>query len=99
MLSQEEELRELLDLLENAFLTFSFGRVIMMLPNEDIAASDAYTLKSDSSSTWTSFPSRIPETICTKNDAMATYGVRLRISLYGWKDDFITFPRPPDSGP
>jgi hypothetical protein len=31
MLSREEdELRELLDLLENAFLTFSFARVIMM---------------------------------------------------------------------
>jgi hypothetical protein len=27
---EEEELRELLDLLENAFLTFSFARVIMM---------------------------------------------------------------------
>ena len=34
--------------------------------DEDIAASDAYTLKSDSSTTWTSFPSRIPETVCTK---------------------------------
>ena len=31
MLSREEEgLRELLDLLENAFLTFSFARVIMV---------------------------------------------------------------------
>ena len=67
--------------------------------DEDIAASDAYTLKSDSSSTWTSFPSRIPETVCTKNDATATYGVRLRRSLYGWKDNFITFLTPPDSGP
>jgi len=27
---EEEELRELLDLLENAFLTFSFARVIMV---------------------------------------------------------------------
>ena len=27
---EEEELRELLDLLENAFLTFSFARVIIM---------------------------------------------------------------------
>ena len=67
--------------------------------DEDIAASDAYTLKSDSSSTWTSFPSRIPETVCTKNDATATYGVRLRRSLYCWKDNFITFPTPPYSGP
>ena len=28
-----------------------------------------YTLKSESSSTWTSFSSRIPETVYTKNDA------------------------------
>ena len=41
--------------------------------DEDIAASDTYTLKSDSSLTWTSFPSRIPETVYTKNDATATY--------------------------
>jgi len=27
---EEEELRELLDLLKNTFLTFSFARVIMM---------------------------------------------------------------------
>ena len=67
--------------------------------DEDIAASDAYTLKSDSSSTWTSFPSRISETVCTKNDATATYEVRLRGSLYGWKDNFIAFPKPWDSGP
>ena len=65
---------------------------------EDIAASELYTLKSDSSTTWTSFPSRIPETVCTKNNATATYGVRLR-TLYGWKDNFITFPTPPESGP
>ena len=39
--------------------------------DEDIAASEAYTLKSDSFSTWTSFPSRIPEIVCTKNDATA----------------------------
>ena len=44
--------------------------------DEDIATSDTYTLKSDSSITSTSFPSRIPETVCTKNDATATYGVR-----------------------
>ena len=50
--------------------------------NEDIAASDTYTLKSDSSLTSTSFPSRIPETVYTKNDATATYRVRLRITLY-----------------
>ena len=49
--------------------------------DEDIATSDAYTLKSDSSSTWTSFSSRIPETVCTKIDATNTYGVRLRRSL------------------
>ena len=70
-----------------------------VVDDEDIAASDAYTLKSDSSSTWTSFPSRIPETVCTKNDATATYGVRLRRSLYGWKDNFITFLTPLYSGP
>ena len=68
-------------------------------PDEDITASDAYTLKSDSSSTWTSFRSRIPEIVCTKNDATATYRVRLRRSLYGWKDNFITVLTPPDSGP
>ena len=66
---------------------------------EDIAASDRYTLKSDSSTTWTSFPSRILETVCTKNDATATYGVCLKNFLYGWKYNFITFPTPPDSGP
>src|SRR6185503_6054526 len=43
--------------------------------DEDIAASDTYTLKSDSSTTWTSFPSRIPKIVCTKNDTMTTYGV------------------------
>jgi len=67
--------------------------------DEDIATSDTYTLKSKSSTTWTSFPSRISETVCTKNDATATYGVCLRRSLYGWKDNFITFPTPLDSGP
>ena len=67
--------------------------------DEDIAASDTYMLKSESSTTWTSFPSRILETVCTKNDATATYRVRLRRSLYGWKYNFITFPTPPDSGP
>ena len=67
--------------------------------DEDIAASDAYTLKSDSSTTWTSFLSRIPETVCTKNNATATYGVYLRRTLYGWTDNFITFPTPPDSSP
>ena len=46
-----------------------FGLVVI---DEDIAASDTYTLKSDSSTTWTSFPSRIPETVCTKTDATAT---------------------------
>ena len=71
----------------------------MVANDEDIAALDMYTLKSDLSTTWTSFPSRIPETVCTKNDATATYGVRLRISLYGWKDNFITFPTPPNSSP
>ena len=79
------------------------GSIALPLPrrasDEDIAASDTYTLKSDSSTTWTLFPSRIPETVCTKNDATSTYGVRLRRSLYGWKDNFITFPTPPDSGP
>ena len=30
--------------------------------DENITASDAYTLKSDSSTTWTLFPSQIPET-------------------------------------
>ena len=69
------------------------------ISDEDIPASDTYTLKSESSTTWTSFPSRISETVCTKNDATATYGVRLRSSLYGWKDNFITFPKPLDSGP
>ena len=78
---------------------FKFFRFAYSPLDEDIAASDAYTLKSDSSSTWTSFPSRIPETVCTKNDATATYGVRLRRSLYGWKENFITFLTPPDSGP
>ena len=67
--------------------------------DEDIAASDTYTLKSDSSTTWTSFPSRIPEIVYTKKDATATYGVRLRRYLYGWKDNFIIFPMPLDSGP
>ena len=67
--------------------------------DEDIVASDTYTLKSESSTTWTSFPSRISETVCTKNDSTATYGVRLRRSLYGWKDNFIKFPTPPDSDP
>ena len=67
--------------------------------DEDVAASGTYTLKSDSSTTWTSFPSRIPETVCTKNNATATYGVRLRRNLYGWKDNFISFQTPPDSGP
>ena len=60
--------------------------------DEDIATSDAYTLKSDSSTTWTSFPSRISETVCTKNNATSTYGFRLRRTLYGWKDNFINFP-------
>ena len=31
--------------------------------DEDIAASDMYTLKSDSSTTWTLFPSRITEIV------------------------------------
>ena len=34
--------------------------------DEDITASDTYTLKSDSSTTWTLFPSRIPETVSPK---------------------------------
>ena len=67
--------------------------------DEDIAASDTYMLKSESSTTWTSFPSRILETVCTKNDATATYRVRLRRTLYGWKDNFINFSTPLDSGP
>ena len=67
--------------------------------DEGITASDAYTLKPDSSTTWTSFPSRILETVYTKNNTTATYGVRLRRTLYGWKDNFINFPTPPDSGP
>ena len=67
--------------------------------DEDIAASDTYTLKSDSSTTWTLIPSRIPETVCTKNNATATYRVHLMRVLYGWKDNFISFPTPPDSGP
>ena len=67
--------------------------------DEDITSSDTYTLKSESSSTWTSFPSRIPETVCTKNDATTTYEVHFMRSLYGWKYNFITFPMPPDSGP
>ena len=41
--------------------------------DEDIAASDTYTLKTKSSTTWTLFPSRITKTVCTKNDATATY--------------------------
>ena len=67
--------------------------------DEDIAASDTYTLKSYSSTTWSLFPSQIPEIVYTKNNATATYGVRLRRTLYGWKDNFINFPMPPDSGP
>ena len=67
--------------------------------DEDITASDTYTFKSQSSSTWTSFSSRILETVCTKSVATATYGVRLRRSLYSWKHNFITFPTPPDSDP
>ena len=67
--------------------------------DEDIAASDMYTLKSDSSTTWTSFPSQIPEIVCTKNNATATYEVHLRRTLYGWKYNFITFLTQPDSGP
>ena len=59
---------------------------------EDIAASDTYTLKSQSSTTWTLFHSRIPEAVCTKNDATTIYGVRLRRSLYGWKDNFKELP-------
>ena len=66
--------------------------------DKDIIASDTYTLKSESSSTWTSFPSRILETIYTKNDATTTYEVCFMRSLYGWKYNFITFPMPPDSG-
>ena len=76
-----------------------YMRVVACITDEDIAASDTYTLKSDSSITWTSFPSRILEIVCTKNDATATYRVCFRISLYGWKHNFITFPTPPDSGP
>jgi len=67
--------------------------------DEDIATSDTYTLKSESSTTWTSFPSLILDTVCTKNNATATYGVLLRISLNGWNDNFIIFPPPRDSGP
>ena len=64
--------------------------------DKDINTSDTYTLKSESSSTWTSFPSRIPETVCTKNDATVTYGVLFKRSLYGWKHNFVTFPMPLD---
>ena len=67
--------------------------------DQDITTLDTYTLKSESSTSWTSFSSQIAETVCTKNDAMATYGVYLRRSLYGWIDNFIHFPIPPDSGP
>ena len=49
---------------------------------EDITTSDTYMLKSESSSTWTSFPFQILEIVCTKNDATATYGVHFRRSLY-----------------
>ena len=66
--------------------------------DEDITTLDMYTLKSELSSSWSSFRFRIPEIVCTKNDATVTYGVHFRISLYGWKDNFITFPTPPDSG-
>ena len=41
---------------------------------------------------------RSPGVARTKINAQAAYGVRLR-TLYGWKDNFITFPTPPDSNP
>ena len=65
--------------------------------DEDITTSDTYTLKSESSSAWTSLPFRIPEAVFTKNDTTTTYGVRFRRSLYSW-NNFITFPMPPNSG-
>jgi hypothetical protein len=34
-----------------------------------------------------------------EDDEESTYGVRFRRSLYGWKDNFITFPMSMDSGP
>ena len=67
--------------------------------DEDITTLDMYTLKSELSSSWSSFHFRIPEIVCTKNDATTTYGVHLRRSLHGWKYNFITFPMPPDSCP
>ena len=64
--------------------------------DENITTLDTYTLKFQSPSSWTSFPSRIPEILCTKHNVTDTYGVRFGSSLYGWKNNFITFPRPPD---
>ena len=59
--------------------------------DENITTSDTYTLKFQSPSNWTLFPSRIPETVCTKNNVTVTYGVHFGSSLYGWKDNFVTF--------
>ena len=89
----------------NLLQEFDSGMELRMTPiqegedDEDIAASDTYKFKSESCSTWTSFPSRIPEKVCTKNDATATYGVHLRRSLHSCKDNFKIFPTPPDSVP
>ena len=59
--------------------------------DENITTLDTYTLKFQSPSSWTSFPSRIPEILCTKHNVTDTYGVRFGSSLYGWKNNFITF--------
>ena len=67
--------------------------------NEDITTLNTYTLKSELSSSLSSSCFRIPETVCTKNDATVTYGVHFSISLYGWKHNFISFPMPLDSAP
>jgi len=40
----------------------------------------------------TSSPPRSPGAVCLRLDAQATYGVRFRRSIYGWKANFIELP-------
>jgi hypothetical protein len=43
--------------------------------------------------------SRSPGAAFTKMDAQVAYGLSFWCSLYGWKDNFITFPMALVSGP
>jgi hypothetical protein len=43
----------------------------------------------------TSTPPRILELDFTKTDALATYGVRIGCSIYGWNQNFIELPMAP----